>query len=300
MQSMDQKVFSAGYLIKLVSISTLIVLLASCGAGRTGLSRKSTATPLQKDVLDFSKKYLGKPYRYAGKGPNSFDCSGFTSFVFKEFGFRLNSSSAGQDKQFPSITQKEKLNKGDLVFFEGSRRNGRVGHVGIVTETFPNGEFRFIHASTTSGVIISESTEPYYASRYIRGGRVLEENSFTEVKKQTRSESIELTPKPLTPAIVIVTQTDQSKNPELLNQQSRERRREQKETVPVVKSDVVLPKETAIVPPPTETHIVQPGETLYSISKKYSCSVEQIKKWNPHLDSILKAGEKLNILPGIN
>jgi LysM repeat protein len=300
MQSMDQKVFSVGYLIKLVSISTLIVLLASCGAGRTGLSRKSTATPLQKDVLDFSKKYLGKPYRYAGKGPNSFDCSGFTSFVFKEFGFRLNSSSAGQDKQFPSITQKEKLNKGDLVFFEGSRRNGRVGHVGIVTETFPNGEFRFIHASTTSGVIISESTEPYYASRYIRGGRVLEENSFTEVKKQTRSESIELTPKPLTPAIVIVTQTDQSKNPELLNQQSRERRREQKETVPVVKSDVLLPKETAIVPPPTETHIVQPGETLYSISKKYSCSVEQIKKWNPHLDSILKAGEKLNILPGIN
>ncbi|MDD4008390.1 MAG: NlpC/P60 family protein [Fermentimonas sp.] len=297
---MDQKVFSVGYLIKLVSISTLIVLLASCGAGRTGLSRKSTATPLQKDVLDFSKKYLGKPYRYAGKGPNSFDCSGFTSFVFKEFGFRLNSSSAGQDKQFPSITQKEKLNKGDLVFFEGSRRNGRVGHVGIVTETFPNGEFRFIHASTTSGVIISESTEPYYASRYIRGGRVLEENSFTEVKKQTRSESIELTPKPLTPAIVIVTQTDQSKNPELLNQQSRERRREQKETVPVVKSDVLLPKETAIVPPPTETHIVQPGETLYSISKKYSCSVEQIKKWNPHLDSILKAGEKLNILPGIN
>ena len=63
MQSMDQKVFSVGYLIKLVSISTLIVLLASCGAGRTGLSRKSTATPLQKDVLDFSKKYLGKPYR---------------------------------------------------------------------------------------------------------------------------------------------------------------------------------------------------------------------------------------------
>lgn len=300
MQSMDQKVFSVGYLIKLVSISTLIVLLASCGAGRTGLSRKSTATPLQKDVLDFSKKYLGKPYRYAGKGPNSFDCSGFTSFVFKEFGFRLNSSSAGQDKQFPSITQKEKLNKGDLVFFEGSRRNGRVGHVGIVTETFPNGEFRFIHASTTSGVIISESTEPYYASRYIRGGRVLEENSFTEVRKQTRSESIEITPKTLTPAIVIVTQSDQSKNPELLNQQSREQRREQKETVPVVKSDVVLPKETAIVPPPTETHIVQPGETLYSISKKYSCSVEQIKKWNPHLDSILKAGEKLNILPGIN
>ncbi|MDD4776882.1 MAG: NlpC/P60 family protein [Fermentimonas sp.] len=297
---MNQKVFSGNYFIKLVSITTLIVLLASCGAGRTGLSRKSTTTPQQKDVLDYSKKYLGKPYRYAGKGPNSFDCSGFTSFVFKKFGFRLNSSSAGQDKQFPSITRKEKLNKGDLVFFEGSRRNGRVGHVGIVTETLPNGEFRFIHASTTSGVIISNSTEPYYASRYLRGGRVLEENSFIEVSKQTGPESAELTPKTLTPAIITITQTDQSKNPELLSQQDAKERRDEEKKVAIVKSEVVLPRETAVVPPPTETHIVQPGETLYSISRKYGCSVEQIKKWNPQFDSILKAGEKLYILPGIN
>ena len=48
-------------------------------------------------------------------------------------------------------------------FLEGRRRNGHVGHVGIVTEINPN-NFKFIHSSTTSGVIISSSTEPYYSS----------------------------------------------------------------------------------------------------------------------------------------
>jgi lipoprotein Spr len=294
------KLFSGNYLFKLVSLITLIILLASCGAGKTGLSRKGSTTALQKDVLDFSKKHLGKPYRYSGKGPNSFDCSGFTSYVFREFGFRLNSSSAGQDKQFPSITSKDKLRKGDLVFFEGNRKNGSVGHVGIVTETYPNGEFRFIHASTTSGVIISSSTEPYYASRYLRGGRVLKENSYQEDVKRNVVVSEELAPKQLNPAIITVAQTDPSKNPELLTQQGHSKKREQKDKLPIVKSDVILREENALVPTPFETHVVQPGETLYSISKRYGCSVEEIKKWNPYLDSILKAGDKLNILPGIN
>ena len=180
-------------------------------SGKTSLSRKRSTTALQKEVLDYSNKFLGKPYRYAGKGPNSFDCSGFTSFVFKQFGYKLNSSSDGQDRQFPTIAQKEKLNKGDLVFFEGQRRNGRVGHVGIVTETFSNGEFRFIHASTTSGVIISKSTEPYYAARYLRGGRVLEENSFYVSAEQNQINTVEINPRPLTPAAVTITQTDQTK-----------------------------------------------------------------------------------------
>lgn len=297
---MSPKVFSGKDLFKLVSLVTLITILASCGASKMPVSPKSSDTTLQKDVLDYSKKHLGKPYKYAGKGPNSFDCSGFTAFVFKKFGYRLNSSSSGQDKQFPSIDQKNKLRKGDLVFFEGRRNNGKVGHVGIVTETFSNGEFRFIHSSTTSGVIFSESTEPYYAARYLRGGRVLEENAFYEVKKQNKSKSSELTPRPLTPTIITVKQNDQSKTSELSKHQSEIPNQEQKNPGTVINSDVVLPKETAILPPPTETHIVQPGETLYSISKKHGCSVEQLKKWNPHLNSILKAGEKLCILSSID
>src|SRR5690554_527737 len=246
---------SGNKVLKLVSFTTLLVILASCGAGKTSLSRKRSTTALQKEVLDYSNKFLGKPYRYAGKGPNSFDCSGFTSFVFKQFGYKLNSSSDGQDRQFPTIAQKEKLNKGDLVFFEGQRRNGRVGHVGIVTETYSNGEFRFIHASTTSGVIISVSTEPYYSARYLRGGRVLDENSFYEVATKTHTKFTEANPRQLTPAAVTVTQNDPSKNHELLQHRSENQQNKQSKSLPIVHTDIILPKETILVPPPIETHI---------------------------------------------
>lgn len=293
---MPLKEYSVNRFIKFVSFSVLLVVLASCGAGKTGLSHKSHTTSLQKDIIDYSKKFLGKPYRYSGKGPNGFDCSGFTSFVFKEFGFKLNSSSTGQDRQFPSVLQKEKLQKGDLVFFEGQRMNGSVGHVGIVIETYSNGEFRFIHSSTTSGVIISKSTEPYYSARYLRGGRVLKENTLYEVASKTDSKPKEITPRAIYPATVTLTQNNPSKNPELMQNQSDNQKDKQNKSQPTAQTDVILPEETILVPPPTETHIVQPGETLYSISQKYGCTVAQLKKWNPHLDSILKAGESLNIL----
>jgi cell wall-associated NlpC family hydrolase len=162
---------------KVITFIVIALLLASCGTGRSTVTRKKqTSATLQEEIIAYGRQYLGKPYRYAGRGPRAFDCSGYTAFIFKEFGYRLDPSSAGQDKQFPAVSRKEELHKGDLVFFEGRAKNGKVGHVGIVIETRSDGEFRFIHASTGEGVIITSSTEYYWASRYLRGGRVLEKN----------------------------------------------------------------------------------------------------------------------------
>ena len=110
--------------------------MVSCGVRKQSVSPISKTDGAQSEIIDYGMKHLNKPYRYAGKGPSSFDCSGFTSFVFKEFGYRLSTSSSGQAKQVPSINRKEDLRVGDLVFFEGRAHNGRVGHVGIVKEVF--------------------------------------------------------------------------------------------------------------------------------------------------------------------
>lgn len=158
----------------------LAIIVASCGTRKTAVTSSRKLTSTQKDIIDYGMKYLNKPYRYAGKGPNAFDCSGFTSFVFRKFGYNLSTSSSGQDRQLPPIRRKEELQTGDLVFFEGRRHSGQVGHVGIVKDVLPNGEFRFLHASTSNGVIVSSSTEPYYASRYLRGGRVLKELNYAQ------------------------------------------------------------------------------------------------------------------------
>lgn len=86
---------------------------------------------LSDSLINYGKLFLNTPYRYGAGGTAHFDCSGFTSHVFRNFGYNLQRSSADQANQFPEIA-KSQLQPGDLVFFNGRRRNGRVGHVGIV------------------------------------------------------------------------------------------------------------------------------------------------------------------------
>ena len=256
---------------KIAAILFAAIFLASCGTGRnTIITQKNSYTSVQNNLISYSRKFIGKPYRYAGKGPGSFDCSGFTSFVFREFGYNLNSSSEGQERQFPTIDNTRDLKKGDLVFFEGRRGDGRVGHVGIVTENRPDGTFRFIHASTNYGVIVSSSTEPYYASRYLRGGRVLEETpGLLQVQEGNRSAKDKNDPfipgpadtKVLTtagdsPKPVILIQSDPEKNYPLKEYHTGDGKKEQRKTpVSPAKNDVILRRDPTDIPEPEAVDI---------------------------------------------
>lgn len=125
-----------------------------------------------EDMLSFANKYIGLRYRRGGKTPKGFDCSGFTGYVFRQFGMDLKASSSAQYTQGDKVETGD-LQPGDLVFFGGrAASKTRVGHVGMVTDVNPDGTFRFIHSSTSQGVIVSKSTEPYYSRRYIGARRV--------------------------------------------------------------------------------------------------------------------------------
>lgn len=125
-------------------------------------------------LIEEAKKHLGKPYRYGGKGPSAFDCAGFARYVYMHFGFTLPGGSSSQFTKGRKIKSTKKLQRGDLVFWQGREMNGRVGHTGIVTECDTvTGRFRFIHSATHSGVIYSYSTEEYYARRYVGACRLL-------------------------------------------------------------------------------------------------------------------------------
>ena len=131
---------------------------------------------LVDELLDYAKTFLGVPYRLGSSGPERFDCSGFTSYVFREFGYNLPHNSVMQFKESRPVESFSELRKGDLVFF-GARNNIRnIGHVGIVVEVdLDRGMFNFIHASTSNGVEIQRSTSPYFMMRYMGAGRVLKE-----------------------------------------------------------------------------------------------------------------------------
>jgi poly-gamma-glutamate capsule biosynthesis protein CapA/YwtB (metallophosphatase superfamily) len=135
----------------------------------------STGNPkahLIRNIIACSKKYLNHPYRRGTKGPKSFDCSGFTHYVFKQFGYDLKAGCTTQIHQGTKV-EREELATGDLIFFKGRNvKSSRVGHVGIVVSN-DAGRISFIHACSR-GVIIEElDKSPYYKPRYVTGIRVI-------------------------------------------------------------------------------------------------------------------------------
>ena len=134
------------------------------------VTRKETS--LIDRLLYKAKTYIGTPYRRSGKSPRGFDCSGFTSWIFKHHDVKLHCSSSGQYQQGRKV-KKQNINPGDLVFFSGSRGGRHIGHVGIVYKVHSAGQFSFIHSSTHGGVKISSIDDRYYASRFKGARRVL-------------------------------------------------------------------------------------------------------------------------------
>ena len=128
-----------------------------------------------ESVVKTALQYLGARYRSGMQGPNAFDCSGFTSFVYGRENVKILRSSRSQYTQGTPISQIADLKKGDLVFFGGRGSHRSVGHVGIVTDVDPEGnKFSFVHASSSDGVRISSSNETYYSRRYIGARRIVE------------------------------------------------------------------------------------------------------------------------------
>jgi len=122
-----------------------------------------------KILKNIAKKNLGKHYVWGAVGPRNFDCSGFTSYVYKKKGIRIPRTSREQSK-YGSYVKRKQLRAGDLIFFDTSRRSkGIVNHVGMYI-----GNNKFIHASSAKKrVVITSLSKPFYARRFKWGRRIL-------------------------------------------------------------------------------------------------------------------------------
>ena len=139
----------------------------------TSKPSSTTSTPSTPDtpsssssIVSYAKSFLGCSYVYGAAGPNSFDCSGFTKYVYAHFGKSIPRSSASQYDSCTKIS-KSSLRAGDLVFFSNSSSGGSVGHVAIYM-----GNGQIIHAANSSrGVCTDSLNSSYYTSHYIGAGR---------------------------------------------------------------------------------------------------------------------------------
>ena len=132
-------------------------------------SSTSTSNSASK-VISYAKKLLGKPYVWGAQGPNGFDCSGFTYYVFKNSaGITLPRTSSAQSRYGKAVS-KSNLKAGDLIFFDTvGPNNGAVTHVGLYI-----GNGQFIHAASGQGkVVINNLNSSYYVKAYVNARRVL-------------------------------------------------------------------------------------------------------------------------------
>ena len=148
-------------------ISADYLVTASSG---TAISPSNTAASVsisakRQSVLNYAAQFLGVPYVYGGSTPSGFDCSGFTSYVFKN---TVGSIPRVAQAQYDATTRvsRDDLLPGDLVFFGSSTSS--ISHVGIYV-----GSNQFIHAPNTGDVVKYSSLTGSYATRYQGAGRVI-------------------------------------------------------------------------------------------------------------------------------
>lgn len=127
----------------------------------------AASSALGEQLVALAKQYLGTPYVLGGNGPSSFDCSGFTKYIYAQFGYSLNRTATDQLQNGVSISRDE-LQPGDLVFFR-YRTSKPVSHVGIYI-----GGGEFIHASTNRYVVqIDQMNSGHYANVFVYARRIL-------------------------------------------------------------------------------------------------------------------------------
>jgi len=245
-----------------------IFLLFVCG--NLVAQTEFTGTPRLRsieDMMTFAVKHQRKPYKTGAEGPNAFDCSGFTRYCYKQVGIELSRSSKDQAKDGKKVRQR-KLKEGDLVFFKGN--NGQdINHVGIVYKKKSGKNFEFIHASTSSGIIVESSEVEYFKDRYVTARRVTTDKKIRKTVKTIEKE-----------------------NKTLAKQQKEEAKRQKK----LAKAQKNAPKETVQqtpTNPSSERYVVKKGDTLYNISKRFNCTVEDLQRWNRLKGNDISLGQEL-------
>lgn len=147
------------------------LLLVSCAS-----ARKATVRDEKVDkVISTARTYIGTPYKYGGTTRSGMDCSGLLINSFRVVEVNLPRSSEAQSKVGKEIKHMNDVERGDLVFFATGKKRREITHVGLVTDVKGKDDVKFIHSSSTLGVVETNLFADYYLKRFRGARRVISE-----------------------------------------------------------------------------------------------------------------------------
>jgi lipoprotein Spr len=161
---------------QLVSLFVLLIFFTACKSTSPIVTtkKKETSTSnrkLSEQLIHSATANIGVRYKMAGTTKAGFDCSGLVYTTFESYEIKVPRTSFEQSKS-GTIVRRDNAQKGDLIFFK-TNNSKQINHVGIITE-INDDEIKFVHSSTSKGVIISSTKESYYQKSFAQINRVLE------------------------------------------------------------------------------------------------------------------------------
>ncbi|QSE97424.1 C40 family peptidase [Fulvivirga lutea] len=146
--------------LRFIAFALLALVLASCGAAKKARIREQKINT----VISTARSYTGTPYRWGGTSRSGIDCSGLLCNSFRAVDYELPRTSDAQSKVGKKVKEKD-LRPGDLVFFATGKRKRKITHVGLVTYS-RKGTVKFIHSSSSLGVVENSLSSDYYKKRF--------------------------------------------------------------------------------------------------------------------------------------
>ena len=164
-------ILNSPFFIKYMWFPFIVFLLIGCSSARFTSKQSSfyltnNEKQLRTDLVVDALKYRGVKYVYGGSSPSGFDCSGFVQYMYNKFGIKLPRTVKAMEEEGKWVSRNN-LIAGDLVLFHDPR------HVGIYTS-----QGKFVHASSSRGVVSDKLDKEYYRKRFKGGKNIISNLSF--------------------------------------------------------------------------------------------------------------------------